>query len=146
MMANALNYQKEKNPKTKRARMIERWGKMLHIVNISKGSASPLPVRVLQVVNAVHVVCRHANFDVICDPFLKRRMSTWNLLIKYTLSQYIGETKQRLKDRFYEHRRPIDNSTNVSRCLQSQNTSSLTITPLKAFHLFHSNSFIVAAK
>ena len=29
--------------------------------------------------------------------------------------QYIGETKQRLKDRFNEHRRPVDNPSNISK-------------------------------
>ena len=29
--------------------------------------------------------------------------------------QYIGETKRRLKDRFNEHRRTVDNSNNTSR-------------------------------
>jgi len=27
--------------------------------------------------------------------------------------QYIGETKRRLKDRFNEHRRPVDKQTNI---------------------------------
>ena len=29
--------------------------------------------------------------------------------------QYIGETKRRLKDRFNEHRRPVDKQTNSSK-------------------------------
>ena len=29
--------------------------------------------------------------------------------------QYIGETKRRLKDRFNEHRRPVDNPSNISK-------------------------------
>ena len=29
--------------------------------------------------------------------------------------QYIGETKGRLKDRFNEHRRPVDNLSNISK-------------------------------
>ena len=29
--------------------------------------------------------------------------------------QYIGETKRRLKDRFNEHRRPVDKRTNISK-------------------------------
>ena len=29
--------------------------------------------------------------------------------------QYIGETKRRLKDRFNEHRRPVDKQTNCSK-------------------------------
>ena len=29
--------------------------------------------------------------------------------------QYIGETKQRLKDLFNEHRRPVDNLSNISK-------------------------------
>ena len=29
--------------------------------------------------------------------------------------QYIGETKRRLKDRFHEHRRTIDNANNKSK-------------------------------
>ena len=29
--------------------------------------------------------------------------------------QYIGETKPRLKDRFNEHRRPVDNPSNISK-------------------------------
>ena len=29
--------------------------------------------------------------------------------------QYIGETKRRLKDRFNEHRRPVDKQTNISK-------------------------------
>ena len=29
--------------------------------------------------------------------------------------QYIGETKRRLKDRFNQHRRPVDNLSNISK-------------------------------
>ena len=34
---------------------------------------------------------------------------------KSFLQQYIGETKRRLKDRFKEHRRPVDNPSNISK-------------------------------
>ena len=33
----------------------------------------------------------------------------------YCHKQYIGETKRRLKDRFNEHRRPVDKQTNSSK-------------------------------
>ena len=44
--------------------------------------------------------------------------------------QYIGETKRRLKDRFNEHRRTIDNPNTKSKPTTAQNTSSPLLTTL----------------
>ena len=53
--------------------------------------------------------------------------------------QYIRETKRRLKDRFNEHRRPVDKQT-VLNLLQSRNIFFLTTITLLTCYLFLSNS------
>ena len=55
--------------------------------------------------------------------------------------QYIGETKRRLKDRFNEHRRPVDNPSNISKPTKvsehfltndhSDNANDIKLTPLE---------------
>ena len=42
--------------------------------------------------------------------------------------QYIGETKRRLKDRFNEHRRPVDKQTNSSKPTTVSEHFCVTIT------------------
>ena len=54
--------------------------------------------------------------------------------------KYIGETKRRLKDRFNQHRRPVDKQTNSSNPPQSQNIFFLTTITLLTCSLFLSNS------
>ena len=59
--------------------------------------------------------------------------------------QYIGETKRRLKDRFNEHRRPVDNPSNISKpttvsehfLTNDHSANDITLIPL---HLSKSNS------
>ena len=53
--------------------------------------------------------------------------------------QYIGETKRRLKDRFNEHRRPVDRQTNRSKpttvsehfLSNDHNASNMLLIPLE---------------
>ena len=53
--------------------------------------------------------------------------------------QYIGETKRRLKDRFNEHRRPVDKQTNISKptavsehfLSNGHNATDMQLIPLK---------------
>ena len=39
----------------------------------------------------------------------------FRVAVNVMIKQYIGETKRRLKDRFNEHRRPVDKQTNSSK-------------------------------
>ena len=50
--------------------------------------------------------------------------------------QYIGETKRRLKDRFNEHRRPVDRPTAVSDHFLSDNHSpnDIELIPVELIH------------
>ena len=50
--------------------------------------------------------------------------------------QYIGETKRRLKDRYNEHRRPVDRPTAVSDHFLSDNHSpdDIELIPLELIH------------
>ena len=50
--------------------------------------------------------------------------------------QYIGETKRRLKDRFNEHRRPVDKQLTFRNLLQSQNIFFQTTIMLMTCNLF----------
>ena len=45
--------------------------------------------------------------------------------------QYIGETKRRLKDCFKEHRRPVDNSSNISKPTTVSKHFLTTLIPLE---------------
>ena len=44
-----------------------------------------------------------------------RGLQTYMIQCNQCSKQYIGETKRRLKDRFNEHRRPVDNPSNISK-------------------------------
>ena len=50
--------------------------------------------------------------------------------------RYLGETKRRLKDRFNEHRRPVDRPTAVSDHFLSDNHSpnDIELIPLELIH------------
>ena len=62
--------------------------------------------------------------------------------------QYIGETKRRLKDRFNEHRRPVDKQTNSSKpttvsehfLSNDHNASDMLLIPLE---LIKSNAYLI---
>ena len=55
--------------------------------------------------------------------------------------QYLGETKRRLKGRFNELRKPVDNPSNISKpTTVSEHFLTNDPAPLTTSHLFHQNS------